>query len=78
MTTGGKGTPFLIGLAAGGAIGAALMFLLAPRVAAEVRDRVNETAEEIRRKARAARDKACEVAARVAKECEGGADATPH
>lgn len=73
MTTekpGGRGHPFLLGIMAGGAIGAGLAFLLAPRLRAEVRERVENSAEAFRKKATAVRDEACDAVIHAAKEVE--------
>ena len=73
MTTNGqehRGHPFLIGLLAGGALGAGLAILLAPRLASELRERVEGSARDLRKKARAFRDDVCDAVVRGAEEVE--------
>ena len=64
-----------IGFLAGTAIGAGLMMWLAPRAAAEVRQRVTHTAKSLGHRAQAVRDGVADGVARGAHRVEGMANA---
>jgi gas vesicle protein len=63
------------GLLAGTAIGAGLMIWLAPRATSELRQRVTDSARNIRQRANGVRDEAADTVVRGAREVERYAEA---